>query len=113
MANYKDYLERSQIGYEKAENKKINTIRNNQRRESTSYVLNNFHSRENIIRIIDVIFGLFVRLVYIGEAIFCIYMMTTLTDSPTYWVLMLAILAIIIDGAHVILRRFGKEYSWY
>lgn len=112
MENYKD-LERSQIGNTTAESIKSNAVRVNQRRESTSYVLHNFHSRENIIRIIDVIIGIFVRLVYIGEAIFCIYMMATLTDSPTYWFLMLAILAIIVDGANVILRRFGKEYSWY
>ena len=83
------------------------------RRTSTSFAF--YHvcwADEKIIKLIDILMSLLVRLVYIGQASFSIYIIVTLTATPYYWTLVLAILTIVVDGFLVIVRRHGKEYTW-
>ena len=99
--------------------KKINSPNENssrikKRRTSTSFACYHmFWTDEKIVKLVDVLMSLLVRLVYICQASFSIYIVATLMATPFYWTLVLAVLAIVVDGFIVVVRRKGKEYTWY
>lgn len=70
-------------------------------------------TKKHILKVVEVIVSLFVRVLYIVIGIYSIYMIATLTAKPVYWTLMISILVIIFEGLYVIIKRRGKEFSWY
>lgn len=94
---------------ERNKNKKIS--KRNRLKTASSLVCHHFRSKENIILVIDIAMGILVRMAYLGQAIYCIYMIVTLTSEPTYWILTIFVVAILGDF-FVIVKRRGKEFSW-
>lgn len=67
---------------------------------------------ETLQKFVDVILSIFVRLVYIVEATFFIYITATLKKSGFIYFIMICIVVIIFDGLFVVFKRLGKEYTW-
>lgn len=71
-----------------------------------------FCTKKQILKVLEVIVSLFVRVLYIVIGTYSIYMIARLTATPVYWTLMISIVVIICEGLYVIIKRRGKEFSW-
>lgn len=101
------------INDKRESNKNKKMSKRNRLKTASSLVCHHFRSKEKIILVIDIVMGLLVRIAYLGQAIYCIYMIATLTSKPTYWILTIFVAAILGEGLFVIVKRRGKEFSWY
>lgn len=67
---------------------------------------------EKLSKCIDITLSQFVRLVYMLQAGFCVYYLSSVMNSNYYYLILLGILLIFIDGIYVAIKRSGKEYTW-
>jgi hypothetical protein len=78
-----------------------------------SFICHIFRMDDKCCQFFDVILSIIVRLVYLGEAGFCIYYLANIMGSNYYYILIIFLAVILVDGVYVVIKRFGKEYTWY
>ena len=64
-------------------------------------------------RVFNLIRCNFVRLLLIGQGIFCIYYLLAITGFLSYISLILCLIVILLDAIYVSVFRDGKEYKWF
>lgn len=77
----------------------------------SAFLFRNYRSDEKFIKFIEIVLSQFVRFVYIAQAIFCIYIVVTVTNNQLFYILCVAIGAIVLDGMFIVAHRDGKEYT--
>ncbi len=63
--------------------------------------------------VINILLCLFVRVVYLIEAILLIYFLVRLKNSWLFLILLIPLGLITCDGAYLAAFKFGIEYSWF
>jgi hypothetical protein len=108
------------VQFELAENIKNDPIDpeitiNNDSRHDVNSVMNTRPislSKLKLIRFLNICLCQIVRLAFLAEAGFCIYLMATLMKSNLFYILTILLCVIVVDGFYVASFRDGKEYTW-
>ena len=64
-------------------------------------------------RVFNLIRCNFVRLLLIGQGIFCIHYLISITGYLSYLSLVTCLVVILLDALYVSIFRDGKEYKWF
>jgi hypothetical protein len=81
-------------------------------RQVNSDIFHRVRSNQRLMKCFDVILSQVVRLAFMIEAGFCIYLMAKLMNNNWYYLIFIIIVVIIIDGLYIVTFRAGKEYTW-
>jgi len=63
--------------------------------------------------IINTAISVIIRVIYIGQIVFCIYSLCIISTDLNYIYMVFGILFIMIDGLFVCVKRKGIDYKWY
>lgn len=77
-----------------------------------SFICFGVRLNEDLLKFIDIALSQFVRLVYVLETGFCVYLLASVMQNNYYYLMLIGTLVIILDGYFVLIVRHGKEYTW-
>lgn len=70
------------------------------------------HNQKRINRILDIFVCISIRLIFLIQVVFTVYILVHLYQQYLYLTLSLCAILILIDGIYVTFYRKGKEYTW-